>query len=59
MGQTISGRRSKNKKNLQRQEFNMQPVTLDLDTSKLATESSEHEVSIHFCKKIETVIHAF
>lgn len=40
---TATGRRSKNKKNLQRQEFNMQPVTLDLDTSKLATESSEHE----------------
>ncbi|XP_053602240.1 constitutive coactivator of PPAR-gamma-like protein 1 isoform X3 [Plodia interpunctella] len=40
---TASGRRPKNNKKNQKPDFSPQSTSTDLDTSKLATESSEHE----------------
>ncbi|KAJ0179851.1 hypothetical protein K1T71_004442 [Dendrolimus kikuchii] len=40
---TATGRRPKNNKKNQKSDVNQQSTSFDLDTSKLATESSEHE----------------
>lgn len=54
------GRRPKNNKKNQKPDLSPQATSGDLDTSKLAAESSEHEVFIPFKEKsIAIVIHAF